>query len=94
MKSLSHSVNRRVRFGLRIQLVVATLLLLAQSSVCCNDRLKPRSEADRPITHRSTPARACSHGYLPVTDFHRMTADMQAKTPATSGYVHPSHTNW
>jgi TPR repeat protein len=36
---------REVRSRLWIQPVVATLLLLAQSSLCCNDRLNPEPEA-------------------------------------------------
>jgi hypothetical protein len=43
---LAPTVIDYVRFGLRIQPVVATLPLLAQSLVCCNDRLNPQSKAD------------------------------------------------
>jgi len=46
-----------VRFRLRIQPVVATWLLLAQSLVCCIDRINPPPEADRPSLGSSVDSR-------------------------------------
>ena len=48
MRALIPALVANVRVQLRSQPVVATLLLLAQSSVCCNDRLNPQSIADTP----------------------------------------------
>ncbi len=39
-------VSAKVGFRLRLQPDIATLLLLAPSSACCNDRLKSRPDAD------------------------------------------------